>query len=509
MKRVFIIGIDGLSETVLGPALEGGFMPFLAEMRSGGAFGTLESTIPAITPAAWGTFQTGRSPAANNTLDFVSYDKTSRRTIPASSKTLQKTIWQYASDAGRRVCAINVPMTYPTYPVNGSMVSGILTPNEEGAFTWPHELKDEILAAMPDYKILNLENISALQSAGDYQATVSALADMVKMRARLGRMLLGREGCEVFMLHFQANDVLQHLLWPWMDPQSPRFSKDRRAYIFEHFHRVMDEEIRSLYEAFAAAGADGDETTFLAASDHGFELHTLAFNFGFWLKERGYIKLAEKKVSWKKRVSRFLNVGRILKSFMKEEAVNRLEVRAGVRAESPINNAASFCHTIGKTGEGYLYITQNDPECEAQLLGEIAELQHPLTGEKLVQRIAKPAEIYNCPIPANFPDYILIPADGVSFNGSLNEKELFEQPEPGKDFHLGKHHHAGIYIANGAGIAPGACDRDIIDITPMLLERLGIELPEGLESEANISIKDTDEDTSDEMRRRLTDLGYM
>jgi predicted AlkP superfamily phosphohydrolase/phosphomutase len=508
MKRAFITGIDGLSPAVLEPALESGYMPFLAEMRASGASGILASTIPAITPAAWGTFQTGRSPAANNTLDFVSFDKTTRRLIPASSRTLQKTIWQYASDAGMRVCVVNVPMTYPTYPVNGCIVSGILTPNEESDFTWPHELKDEILAAMPEYKILNLENISALQSAGDYQAVVEALADIVRMRARLGRMLLGRDACEVFMLHFQANDVLQHLLWPWMDEKSPRFNKERRKYIFEHFHSVMDEEIRSLYELFKGDAAE-DEITFLAASDHGFEMHKCAFNLGFWLKERGFIKLASRKVSWKKRISRFLKVGRILKSFMKEESVNRLEVKAGVRAASPVDYDNSLCFTIGKTGEGYLYLLKDECEETDALLNALKTIKYHVTGENILKKIVRPADIYSCPIPVNFPDYILLPADGFSFNGSLHEKVLFAEPEPGIDFHLGKHHADGFYIAAGAGIGPAAQDRNIIDITPMLLERLGIDLPAGLESEADISIKDTDEDTSEEMRRRLTDLGYM
>ena len=51
-RRVLIIGVDGGTWSVLGPAMEAGCMPCLKELLAGGAGGTLESTLPAITPAA-------------------------------------------------------------------------------------------------------------------------------------------------------------------------------------------------------------------------------------------------------------------------------------------------------------------------------------------------------------------------------------------------------------------------------------------------------------------------
>ena len=50
-KRVLIIGIDGGTWKILGPAIEAGAMPYLEKLRQSSASGILESTIPAITPA--------------------------------------------------------------------------------------------------------------------------------------------------------------------------------------------------------------------------------------------------------------------------------------------------------------------------------------------------------------------------------------------------------------------------------------------------------------------------
>ena len=138
-RSVLIIGFDGGTWTVLKPAMERGHMPFLKSLVDTGASGILESTIPAITPAAWGTFQTGRNPGANGVFSFSYWDRKSKNYLPINSTNLQQTIWQTVSKADKRVVSLNVPMTYPPQPVNGYVVSGILAPSLESSFTYPAE----------------------------------------------------------------------------------------------------------------------------------------------------------------------------------------------------------------------------------------------------------------------------------------------------------------------------------------------------------------------------------
>ena len=50
---------------------------------------------------------------------------------------------------GKDVIVVNVPITYPPRAVNGVMVSGLDTPSTKTAFTYPPEVKDEILQVSP------------------------------------------------------------------------------------------------------------------------------------------------------------------------------------------------------------------------------------------------------------------------------------------------------------------------------------------------------------------------
>ena len=71
MTRTLAVGLDGCSWNVLEPLLESGRLPNLSELRSTGAHGVLESTIPFYTGPAWASFATGASPAAHGVYDFM------------------------------------------------------------------------------------------------------------------------------------------------------------------------------------------------------------------------------------------------------------------------------------------------------------------------------------------------------------------------------------------------------------------------------------------------------
>ncbi|MHC4185139.1 MAG: alkaline phosphatase family protein, partial [Planctomycetota bacterium] len=118
-RRVLIIGIDGGTWTILEPAIEQGHMPYLRSLRQAGSYGILQSTIPAITPAAWAAFQTGMNPGKTGVFDFCYWDIKQRRKRYVSSLSLERTIWERASQQGKRVAIINVPVTYPPKTING------------------------------------------------------------------------------------------------------------------------------------------------------------------------------------------------------------------------------------------------------------------------------------------------------------------------------------------------------------------------------------------------------
>src|SRR3954454_9697343 len=74
VDRLLVLGLDGATWTVLDPMRRRGLMPNLDTFLAGAASGTLRSTIPPVTTAAWTTMMTGCGPARHGVFDHRYYD---------------------------------------------------------------------------------------------------------------------------------------------------------------------------------------------------------------------------------------------------------------------------------------------------------------------------------------------------------------------------------------------------------------------------------------------------
>src|SRR5690606_25349448 len=94
---------------------------------------------------AWASMATGVTPGELGLYGFrqrSAFDYTSRRL--ASSLLPHQPIWQFLSDAGLRNLVNAVPQTYPAVPLNGLMLTGCLTPGEDGYHCYPPELGQSV-----------------------------------------------------------------------------------------------------------------------------------------------------------------------------------------------------------------------------------------------------------------------------------------------------------------------------------------------------------------------------
>jgi hypothetical protein len=99
----------------------------------------------------------------------------------------------HASAHGRKVIAMNVPMTYPPKPVNGIMVSGLWTP-ESGKFAYPPELREELLSW--GYRLDTIDFEPGLERAwlDDTWAVTRSQTDAFARLLRRGAQLLRLDG---------------------------------------------------------------------------------------------------------------------------------------------------------------------------------------------------------------------------------------------------------------------------------------------------------------------------
>ncbi|HEY0738413.1 MAG TPA: sulfate adenylyltransferase [Herpetosiphonaceae bacterium] len=285
-RRMLVIGLDCAAPELVFDAWRSD-LPTLNSLIERGAYGRLESTIPAITVPAWSCMMTGRDPGQlgfygfRNRADY-SYE---RMTIANAKAVTYPRVWNLLSDAGKRVGVIGVPQTYPVQPVNGEMVSCFLTPSAKSQYTYPAALKqeiagwiggDEFLVDVPNFRSENKDQI---------------LADIYRMAEQhftVCRNLLQRQQYDYFMMVDMGVDRIHHAFWKYMDPAHPKHVPGNRFQQAIHDYYVfIDGQIARLLEHI------DDDTIVLVVSDHGGKAMVGGLCINDWLIREGYLVLKE------------------------------------------------------------------------------------------------------------------------------------------------------------------------------------------------------------------------
>ena len=71
VRRVVVVGLDGLDPERLEEYPAQGLMPHCARLREQGCFRRLQTTLPVESPVAWSSFMTGCNPGKHRIYDFL------------------------------------------------------------------------------------------------------------------------------------------------------------------------------------------------------------------------------------------------------------------------------------------------------------------------------------------------------------------------------------------------------------------------------------------------------
>lgn len=74
MKKVVVLGIDGMDYSVVRRLIDEGRLPNLARMQQSGSFGPLQTSVPPQSPVAWSDFITGMDSGGHGIFDFLHRD---------------------------------------------------------------------------------------------------------------------------------------------------------------------------------------------------------------------------------------------------------------------------------------------------------------------------------------------------------------------------------------------------------------------------------------------------
>jgi predicted AlkP superfamily phosphohydrolase/phosphomutase len=535
-KRVLIVGLDGATFDVLNPMMDAGLMPNLKAFIDRGASGVLESTKPPITPAAWTTFMTGKTPGTHGIVDFERYDVHTNRLSFNSTQSVNhvRNIWQIAGDKGLKVGAVNVPMTYPPRPVNGFLITGFETPGVDVNFTHPADLKDDLLQRWPRYTFKT--NWKRKTFGGDalFAENVTAMANSFHEGAAVTRYCGDKYGWDLLMVVFKLVDNLQHKTWKYLDPKF-NAKHPKRAAIAANCFAELDIALGELFKY-----AEEREAAVFIMSDHGHGSLEGKTQPNLLLKDWGYLKLRDGSARSTTRLRYLLDRARRKKKgkFHNHHQIDHDLAVDFSRTRACVMHAGMYgflyLNLKGRQPDGIVepsdYETLRD-ELRDRFLSETA--RNP-SGEtfNLFPEVLKPEELYGCSREDQpwMPDLLLAPADGLSvvrkIRGSDPVKWL-----PWRKIE-GTHRLDGVFAVAGSGVASGKRLRaNIIDSTPTILAMLGLRVPDDMEGNvltelfdpplkfeteaaADVSVNAADEVayTEEEERvltERLADLGYL
>ena len=97
-NRVVVVGMDGLSWTVLDAMLADGGLPSFRQALDSGAASVMRSTTPPLTPAAWSTLFSGLPPSQHRVFDFTARETGSYFFRMCSSRDRRaRMVWSAAS----------------------------------------------------------------------------------------------------------------------------------------------------------------------------------------------------------------------------------------------------------------------------------------------------------------------------------------------------------------------------------------------------------------------------
>jgi predicted AlkP superfamily phosphohydrolase/phosphomutase len=531
---VLIVGLDGATFDVLNPLMAAGRMPSLKRLVETGTSGILDSTKPPITPAAWTTFMTGKGPGRHGIVDFEKYDvRTNQLSFNSTYEIREKTIWEILSEKGFRVGSINVPMTYPPRKVNGFMISGFETPSVDTDFTWPSDLKKDILARWPDYNYRSDWQRKMFGGDDLFQRNVRHIERSFSQGYELTTWCGDRFGWDVLMVLFKLVDNIQHKAWKYLDPKTSS-QYPRRAEISAQCFEELDKTIGALAE-YAAR----NEALMVIMSDHGHGSLDGKAQPNALLEQWGYLSLKSHVGQVRRRAERI--VARVMGKTMK-----RFDANIGVEHEIDLDWSRTKACVVHAGMYGFLYLSLKgrqpggiiDPKDYERVRDDLRERFLQVTarnpaGEtiQVFPEVHKTEVLYNCLREEQpwLPDLLLVPYPGLAVVRRIRGPHAVRWSSQRRM--EGTHRVEGILVVNGPEVKPGATiHAQIADIAPTLLAAVGLRVPADMEGQVLTGLFSSrlgveyeppqkmavtehaevfSEQEKEALSRRLSDLGYL
>jgi predicted AlkP superfamily phosphohydrolase/phosphomutase len=282
--RVLILGLDCASPDLVFGQFNAD-LPHLRRLMDGGIWGVLRSSIPCITVPAWASMTSSRDPGVLGVYGFRNRADWSYNTLKTadSNAIVVPRLWDVLSQANRPSLVVNVPQTYPTKPINGHLVTDFLTPNISSAFAYPAILRGEVLKLSPHYMF----DVNDFRTP-DKAHLLQRLYDFTETQYGVFEHLLKTKTWDFAMHVNMGIDRVHHGFWRYHDPQHRLYEAQNPYETAIHaYYCAVDAWLGRMLDAL------DDNTVVLVVSDHGVKRMDGAIAINEWLWRNGWLALRE------------------------------------------------------------------------------------------------------------------------------------------------------------------------------------------------------------------------
>jgi predicted AlkP superfamily phosphohydrolase/phosphomutase len=521
MRKLIVIGIDGLTFDLLDPLIAKGELKLFKKWKEEGCYGRLQSTTPALTPPAWNSSFTGVNPGKHNIFDFFTFDKNLKKQKVITSKERKyPAFWEICSRNGISLGLYNIPCNYPADKINGFLVTGMATPKDSRGFAYPEELENNL---KNEFKKRFGSNTLFLEQ-GKRKTFLEDIYSVTAKDEEIALSLFNKRKPDISMFVYDESDRVFHFYYHDYDETHPSHDPE------SEFKNAIPQYLKRIEEGIEKfLSNDEGDVDLIIYSDHGFGplyrdiyVNNLLFRWGY-LKVNCYAKEMAKKPLWKKTL-KILIPPQLRKIFREKIKSSPL---SNPLAFIDFENSQAFYSSV--SGRSIIILDEDKREKIAlDLKNRLESYVDEKTKIKPFKKVYLREEIYKGDFVENAPD-IIIEEDGrYAFKTEWND-EVLKDSSQYNVLKSGSHRKDGVLILYGNSFKKGIVIKNatVMDICPTILHLSN--LPTGEEMDGRIlletlvetkelkkvsyknlressNLSDFDEEA---IKERLKSLGYM
>ncbi len=509
--KLLILGIDAASPILLRRWANEGVLPAIRGLMDRGASGSVRGVKGFFIGSTWPSFYSGLSPAGHGfyrieqlrpgTYDFY-------RPLESPLGVGGTPFWRLASDAGRRVAVLDVPLSRLDPDLNG--LQTVEWGSHDAVFGFraaPPEIERDLLSRVGAYPLpVGCDGLR--RTAADFERFVTGLELAVARKTELTLDVLGREDWDLFMQVFTEAHCAGHQCWHIHDPAHPAHDPQLLAAVGDPLERVY----RAIDRAVAATLEQARDAHVLLVSPHGMSHYRGA---GFLLpdillrlavtarpperRDLAHRSWAAARAVWKMlpetaRSSLHPLAARLASGRDGGGRLPQLQADVGTSKCFPIPNGSPVggirLNLVGREPQGVLGTgTQTDAFCE-ELIGDLRVIIDERTGHPLIADVYRTDTLYAGARRAALPDLL------VEWNGDVPTGTLAHAGGRGATVRAtsakigavegansygrtGEHVPTGTFVFAGPGVPPTRREEPVslMDFHPTICALLGVPAP--------------------------------